>query len=58
MNNNSQKKINNIDFSQLLEFLKRKDINSYSSQELELLTELFKNSGYNINFLKLKESKK
>jgi len=58
MNSNSQKKINNIDFSQLLEFLKRKDINSYSSQELELLTELFKNSGYNINFLKLKESKK
>ena len=58
MNSNSQKKINIIDFSQLLEFLKRKDINNYTHQELELLTELFKNSGYNINLLNLKESKK
>lgn len=58
MNNNIQKQ--NIEYSQLLEYLKRKDIHNYTIQELELLTELFKNNGYNINLLnlKLKESKK
>lgn len=54
--NNIQK--HNIEYSQLLEYLKRKDIHSYTIQELELLTELFKNNGYDINLLKLKESKK
>jgi hypothetical protein len=58
MNNNIQKQ--NIEYSQLLEYLKRKDIHNYTIQELELLTELFKNNGYNINLLtlKLKEYKK
>jgi len=49
---------NTIDYNQLLDHLKRKDINTYSEQELKLLTELFSNSGYNINFLKYKESNK
>ena len=49
---------NTIDYNQLLDYLKRKDINNYSEQELKLLTELFSNSGYNINFLKYKETNK
>ena len=49
---------NTIDYNQLIDHLKRKDINNYSEQELKLLTELFSNSGYNINFLKYKEINK
>ena len=49
---------NTIDYNQLLDYLKRKDINNYSEEELKLLTELFSNSGYNINFLKYKQSNK
>jgi hypothetical protein len=49
---------NTIDYNQLLEYLKRKDINSYTDQELKLLTELFEKSGYNINFSNYKESNK
>ena len=49
---------NIIEYDQLLDHLKRKDINNYSDQELKLLTELFSTSGYNINFLKYKESNK
>jgi hypothetical protein len=49
---------NIIDYNQLLEYLKRKDINNYTEQELKLLTELFSNSGYNINFLNYKQSHK
>lgn len=49
---------NTIEYNQLLDYLKRKDINNYSEQELKLLTELFSNSGYNINFLKYKETNK
>jgi len=57
MDKNSSNK-NTIDYNQLLDHLKRKDINNYSDQELKLLTELFSTSGYNINFLKYKESNK
>ena len=57
MNKNSYNK-NIIDYNELLDYLKRKDMNSYTEQELKLLTELFFNSGYNINFLKYKDSKK
>lgn len=53
----SEKNIN-IDYNQLLVHLKRKDIHNYSEQELKLLTELFSKSGYDINFLKYKETKK
>ena len=49
---------NTIDYNQLLDYLKRKEINNYSEQELKLLTELFSNSGYNINFLNYKETNK
>jgi len=49
---------NTIDYNQLLDYLKRKDINNYSEEELKLLTELFSNSGYNINFLKYKQTNK
>jgi hypothetical protein len=49
---------NIIDYNQLLDYLKRKDINNYSEEELKLLTELFSNSGYNINFLKYKQTNK
>lgn len=49
---------NIIDYNQLLDYLKRKDINNYTEQELNLLTELFYNSGYNINFLKYKQTNK
>jgi hypothetical protein len=49
---------NTIEYNQLLDYLKRKDINNYSEEELKLLTELFFNSGYNINFLKYKQSNK
>ena len=49
---------NTIEYNQLLDYLKRKDINNYSEQELKLLTELFSNSGYDINFLKYKETNK
>jgi hypothetical protein len=49
---------NTIDYNQLLDYLKRKDINNYSEEELKLLTELFFNSGYNINFLKYKQTNK
>ena len=51
-------KNNNMEFNQLLDYLKRKDINNYTDKELELLTELFKKSGYNINFLKFKDNSK
>ena len=57
MDKNSSNK-NTIDYNQLLEYLKRKDINNYSEEELKLLTELFSNSGYNINFLKYKQTNK
>jgi len=49
---------NIIEYNQLLDYLKRKDINNYSEEELKLLTEVFFNSGYNINFLKYKQSNK
>ena len=49
---------NIIDYNQLLDYLKRKDINNYTEQELKLLTELFSTNGYNINFLKYKETHK
>jgi hypothetical protein len=49
---------NTIEYNQLLDYLKRKDINNYSEEELKLLTELFSNSGYNINFLKYKQTNK
>ena len=48
INNNKFK----IDYNQLLDYFKRKDYNSYNDKELELLTEIFKYSGYNIDFLK------
>ena len=56
----SEKNINknNMDYNQLLDYLKRKDIHSYSEQELKLLTDLFLKSGYEINFLKYKETKR
>ena len=47
INNNKFK----IDYNQLLDYFKRKDYNSYNDKELELLTEIFKHSGYNIDFL-------
>ena len=49
---------NTIDYNQLLDYLKRKDINNYTEEELKLLTELFSNSGYNINFSKYKQTNK
>jgi len=48
INNNKFK----IDYNQLLDYFKRKDYNSYNDKELDLLTEIFKYSGYNIDFLK------
>lgn len=60
-NNDSKKKSNilknNIDYYQLLDYLKRKDINNYTEQELKLLTELFSTNGYDINFLNYKTKK-
>ena len=47
------KKINSIEYNELLNYLKRKDIQNYNSQELELLTKLFKLNGYNVDFLKI-----
>jgi hypothetical protein len=50
-----------MDYSTLIEFMNRKDINSYTQQELQLLTDLFKTNGYDINLInlsKLKNSKK
>jgi len=58
MDNKNNNKNNNMEFNQLLDYLKRKDINNYTDKELELLTELFKKSGYNINFLKFKDNSK
>ena len=49
---------NTIDYNQLLDYLKIKDINNYTEEELKLLTELFSNSGYNINFSKYKQTNK
>ena len=49
---------NIIEYNQLLDYLKRKDINNYTQEELKLLTELFYKSGYNINFLKYKQTNK
>jgi len=49
---------NNIDYNILLEYLKRKDINNYTLEELQLLTDLFKNNGYNINLLNIKDKQK
>ena len=49
---------NIIEYNQLLDYLKRKDINNYTEQELKLLTELFSTNGYDINFLKYKETHK
>ena len=54
--NNSNK--NNIDYNILLEYLKRKDINNYTLEELQLLTDLFKNNGLNVNFLNIKDKQK
>lgn len=47
------KKVNSIEYNELLNYLKRKDIHKYNSQELELLTKLFKLNGYNVDFLKI-----
>jgi len=49
---------NTIEFNQLLDYLKRKDINNYSEQELKLLSELFSKSGYDINLSKYKNTNK
>ena len=49
---------NNIDYNILLEYLKRKDIDNYTLEELQLLTDLFKNNGYNINLLNIKDKQK
>jgi len=46
-----------MDYSTLIKFMNRKDINSYTQQELQLLTDLFKTNGYDINLLKLSKLK-
>ena len=43
----------NIEYNDLLNYLKRKDIQHYTIKELELLSELFKINGYNVDFLKI-----
>ena len=60
MSNNKKENIskNLIDYNQLLDYLKRKDINNYTEQELNILTELFSTNGYDINFVKYKETHK
>jgi hypothetical protein len=60
MSNNKKENIskNLIDYNQLLDYLKRKDINNYTEQELKILTELFSTNGYDINFVKYKETHK
>jgi hypothetical protein len=39
---------NSIEFHTLLEYLNRKDIKTYNKEELQLFSELFLKSGYNI----------
>jgi|LauGreDrversion4_2_1035121.scaffolds.fasta_scaffold02082_11 hypothetical protein len=46
-----------MDYSTLIEFMNRKDISNYTHQELQLLTDLFKTNGYDINLLKLSKLK-
>jgi L-rhamnose mutarotase len=43
----------NIEYGELLNYLKRKDIQNYNIQELELLTKIFKLNEYNVDFLKI-----
>lgn len=52
MNNNSK-----IDYSYIIELFNRKDINSYTKEELELFSELFKNSGYHIDLVLIIDKK-
>jgi hypothetical protein len=43
-------KKNTLEFNDILDIFKKKDIKSYTKQELEVFTEIFKYTGYIIDF--------
>ena len=43
-------KKNTLEFNDILDIFKKKDIKSYTNQELEVFTEIFKYTGYIIDF--------
>lgn len=45
-----------LDFQYALELMKKKDINQYSENELKMFSDIFKHTGYNIDFFKFKKN--
>jgi|688.fasta_scaffold576631_2 hypothetical protein len=45
-----------FDFQYALELMKKKDMNQYSENELKMFNEIFKYTGYNIDFFKIKKN--